>query len=196
MSDRAHDEDLLERWRAGELSRSELYSAVEGRMRHGARQGLWVTTSKTPNEDDVGEVLFNAFEELETKGPHGVDRSLIGFARKIAYRRGQDLGRKLNRQWERQIYEVDWEREDFEVSPEEEAAEAERDALGQLAIECMEVLTDDQADVINATLVGDQTLSDWVVARGVTHQAASRTRQRALRALERCIDRKRDEAEE
>lgn len=161
-------------------------------MTQAARQGLR-RMGVSPNEDDVAEVLYSAFIELERKGAESVARSLVGFARKIAYHRGQDRGRKLNRERERQVVEeVSWERSDLRVSPDEEEAEADREALRQLAIECMETLTDSQRDVVEATIMGAQTLSEWGLERGVTHQAASGMRDRAVQALKRCIDKRQD----
>lgn len=168
-------------------------------MRRGARQGLWRITSRRPDEHDVDEAVYRAFTELETKGPDFVTSSLIGFARRIAYRRGQDLGRVRNRDREMLVEtEVNWERLDATTPADEKspAEEAEREDLFRLAAGCMDTLTDGQRQVVEATIMGDQSLSDWGVEHGVTHQAASRTRQRAIEALKRCIAMKQELASE
>jgi DNA-directed RNA polymerase specialized sigma24 family protein len=150
----------------------------------------------SPNEDDVAEILYSAFIELEKNGPESVVKSLVGFARIITYRRGQDRGRQLNRERERQVVEeISWEELDLQVSPGEEEDEADRETLRQLALECMDTLTEGQRDVVEATIMGAQTLSDWGLEHGVSHQAAGGMRDRAVQALKRCIDYKQNQKE-
>lgn len=198
MVDPLDNAQLLARWKASTLSRADLYGGLQDAMRRRARQGLWSIIGDRPNEDDINEVVYEAFVELEDKGPEFVTSSLVGTARRLAYWRGQDLGRRRNRERERQIdEEIDWDRLDPRTSAatDDPVDEDEWEAQYRWAMACMETLTDGQRDVVEATIMGDQTLSDWVLDRGVTHQAASRMRDRAVQALKRCTANKQNQAE-
>ena len=53
--------------------------------------------------------------------------------------------------------------------------------------------TAEQRDVIEATVQRQESLSDWVAARGTSYEAGRRLRGRGIAALRRCIaDRKRN----
>ena len=180
---------LLDDWRAGRAQTADLYAALRSPMYRAARQGVVSITSQRPDPQDVEEAVFAAFKELEQKNPTAV-RSIVGLARRIAYRRGQDQGRAVVRRRE----QIERAMEDpvfieaTTVTEKEVALEAEREHFYEQAMRCLDVLTVDQADVVRATVMGDEGLSDWAFRNGKSHQAASRQRDRALKALLRCID--------
>ena len=91
---------LLEAWHSDTTTEADLFRALADPMRRAARKGLRNILAQRPNEDDVGEAVYDAFVILIKKGPGAVTRSLRGFASAIAYRRGQDRGRALIRERE------------------------------------------------------------------------------------------------
>lgn len=90
------DDDLLGAWRRGRAERRDLYLAVRAPMHQAARQGIGSITASKPDPQDVEDAVCKAFLELERKDPATVV-SVVGLARKIAYRRGQDTGREIIR---------------------------------------------------------------------------------------------------
>lgn len=180
---------LLDDWRAGRAQTADLYAALRRPMYQAARQGVVSITAQHPDDQDVEDAVFTAFKELEQKDPTTVT-SIVGLARRIAYRRGQDRGRAAVRRRE----QIDRALEDpafieaTTVTEQEVALEAARERLYEQAMRCLDELTDDQADVLRATVMGDEGLSDWAFRNGKSHQAASRQRDRALKALARCIE--------
>lgn len=180
---------LLDEWRAGRAQTVDLYRALRGPMYRAARQGVRSITAQRPDTQDVEDAVFTAFKKLEQKDPATVT-SIVGLARRIAYRRGQDRGRAAVRRREQiaQAMEDPTIVEAMAVTEPEIAAEAERERLYVRATACLDELTPDQADVVRATVMGDEGLSDWAFRNGKSHQAASRQRDRALKALARCIE--------
>lgn len=187
---------LLDEWRAGRAQTADLYRALRGPMYRAARQGVRSITAQRPDTQDVEDAVFTAFKELEQKDPATVT-SIVGLARRIAYRRGQDRGRAAVRRREQiaQAMEDPTIVEAMAVTEQEVAAEAERERLYVRATACLDELTPDQADVVRATVMGDEGLSDWAFRNGKSHQAASRQRDRALKALARCIERQQRDQE-
>lgn len=187
---------LLDEWRAGRAQTADLYRALRGPMYRAGRQGVRSITAQRPDTQDVEDAVFTAFKELEQKDPATV-RSIVGLARRIAYRRGQDRGRAAVRRREQiaQAMEDPTIVEAMAVTEQEVAAEAERERLYVRATACLDELTRDQADVVRATVMGDEGLSDWAFRSGKSHQAASRQRDRALKALARCIERQQRDQE-
>ncbi len=187
---------LLDDWRRGRAQTADLYRALRGPMYRAARQGVRSITAQRPDPQDVEDAVFTAFKELEQKDPTTVT-SVVGLARRVAYRRGQDRGRAAVRRRE----QIDRAIEDpafveaVTVTKREVALEAERERLYVRAIACLDELTGDQADVVRATVMGDEGLSDWAFRNGKSHQAASRQRDRALKALARCIERQQEDQE-
>lgn len=187
---------LLDDWRSGRAQTAELYGALRGPMYRAARQGVRSITAQRPDAQDVEDAVFTAFKELEQKDPTTVT-SIVGLARRIAYRRGQDRGRTAVRRRE----QIDRAMEDpafveaMAVTEQEVGVEAERERLYVQASACLDELTPDQADVVRATVMGDEGLSDWAFRNGKSHQAASRQRDRALKALARCIERQQRDQE-
>jgi DNA-directed RNA polymerase specialized sigma24 family protein len=182
------DEDFLAAWRRGRGERRDLYEAVRAPMRQAARQGIGSITASTPDSHDVDDAVYDAFLELERQDPANVV-SVVGLANRIAYRRGQDTGRKIIRQREQMhsmvidlVITADPQFQDDDVR-----AAAEAEVLLSQAMECMEVLTEEQRDVVRATIMERENLSDWALRVGKTHQAASRQRTRALESLRRCV---------
>lgn len=182
--DHDHD-DLLASWRSGQLTKWDLFLALRDPMRQSARRGIRRVLDERPDENDVDDVLDVAFRELLNWDPDNVT-SVVGLAKTIARRRGIDRGRKLYRQREK-IAEIGWQLMPREVAPDEEVGEAKEERLRQVALKCVNHLTQDQAEVIRATVMGDQNLSNWANERGTSHQAASRMRARAIRALDKCV---------
>jgi DNA-directed RNA polymerase specialized sigma24 family protein len=180
---------LLYEWRAGRAQTADLYAALRRPMYQAARQGVVSITAQHPDDQDVEDAVFTAFKELEQKDPSTVT-SIVGLARRIAYRRGQDRGRAAVRRRE----QIDGAVKDpafieaTTVTEQEVALEAARERLYEQAMRCLDELTEDQADVLRATVMGDEGLSDWAFRNGKSHQAASRQRDRALKALARCIE--------
>lgn len=185
----AHDDPfaaLLDDWRDDRASDADLYRALSDSMRRSARRALDITLLERPNEDDVDEAVTIAFLELLRNGPGAVNRSLRGLANRIAYRRGQDVGRKLIRQRE-QIEDV---RRELEVVAPTAVEETEHERLEQIYDQleaCMNELTDAQRDVIDSVVRGQESLSDWTSQRGVTYEAGRRMQSRALKKLKDCV---------
>jgi DNA-directed RNA polymerase specialized sigma24 family protein len=182
-------EGLLEDWRIGRAGTAELYAALRSPMYRAARQGVASITSRIPDSADVEEAVFTAFTGLEKKDPNQVT-SIVGLARRMAFRRGQDQGRAAMRRRE-QLEEALADPafiEAAKVTEKEVALEAERERTFERAVACLDQLTGDQQDVIRATVMGRESLSDWAFRKDKTHQAASGQRDRALKALRRCIE--------
>jgi DNA-directed RNA polymerase specialized sigma24 family protein len=156
-------------------------------------------TGSRPTSEDVEEAVFTAFKEFLERDPKQVENP-IGLAVTIASRRGLDVGRRLNRHLEFPDTDaVTAEGHDrTALDPEDELIEAERAAererLYQLAVECIEELPRGQAEVVKATLLREQELSDWANNQGKSYQAAHKQRTKALESLLRCVESKQDEA--
>lgn len=182
-------ERLLEDWRIGRAGTAELYVALRLPMYRSARQGVASITSRVPDSADVEDAVFTAFTELEKKDPKEV-ASIVGLARRMAFRRGQDQGRAAIRRRE-QLEEAFADPAFVEaatVTEKDVALEAERERTFEQAVACLDQLTGDQQDVIRATVMGRESLSDWAFRKGKSHQAASGQRDRALKALRRRIE--------
>jgi DNA-directed RNA polymerase specialized sigma24 family protein len=185
-------EGLLGRWRAGGATTRDLYLAVRRDLYQAARRGIGFITSDTPDEHGVEEVVYEAFCEFAAQDPAQV-RSVSGLAWRIGYRRGQDHGRAVIRSRE-QIRGLAADRAlaaSIEFSDADARAAARREVLVGYAMECLDSLLDEQRDVVRATVMGRETLSDWALRAGKSHQAASRQCARALRSLARCVESKR-----
>jgi DNA-directed RNA polymerase specialized sigma24 family protein len=185
------DEKLLGAWRQGRAERRDLYLAVHAPMRQAASQGIASITASRPDPQDVGDAVYDAFVELVRQDPANVV-SIVGLAKKIASRRGQDTGRKIIRMRE-QIHELVITliiTDDPQFRDDDVRTAAAQEVLSGHALDCMEALTEEQRDVVQATIMGHESLSDWALRAGKTHQAASRQRTRALGALQRCIESK------
>lgn len=92
--------------RGGEVARTAaICIGLSARRCISARQGIGSITSSDPHPQDVEDAVYDAFLELERQDPAGVV-SIVGLAKMIAYRRGQDTGRKIIRVRE-QVY-VGW----------------------------------------------------------------------------------------
>jgi DNA-directed RNA polymerase specialized sigma24 family protein len=180
---------LLDDWRTGRAQTADLYAALRSPMYRAARQGVVSITSQRPDPQDVEDAVFTAFKELEQKD-HTTVTSIVGLARRVAYRRGQDRGRAAVRRREQIERAMDDPAfiEATTVTEAEVAHEAKRERVYEQAMRCLEELTEDQAAVVRATVMGDEGLSDWAFRNGKSHQAASRQRDRALKALARCIE--------
>jgi hypothetical protein len=186
-------EGLLLRWRQGLLELGVLYAAVRGPMYQAARSGISSITSSDPDPQDVEDAVYDAFVQLSAKDPADVS-SVIGLAKVMARRRGQDIGRRLVRERE-QI-------EDLLANPlalvavefrDQDVAAAEEDEkMLSMARGCLEGLTEEQRDLVVKTIMGREQLSDWALRKGRSHQAASRQRTRAIEAIKRCIALKRN----
>lgn len=181
-------EELLLRWRQGRLDERDLYVAVRAPMHQAARSGIFSITSSDPDPQDVEEAVYDAFVQLRDRDPADVF-SVIGLAKVIARRRGQDIGRKVVRAREQieglladplATAAMEFHDEDVRAAEEDERVLA-------MAEECFEHLTGEQCDLVTKTIMGQEQLSDWALRKGRTHQAASRQRRRAIEAIKRCI---------
>ena len=181
-------EQLLLEWRQGRLDERFLYTAVRGPMYQAARSGVFSITSSDPDPQDVEDAVYDAFVQLRDKDPADVS-SVIGLAKLIARRRGQDIGRRVVRKRE-QIEElladplataaIEFRDQDVRAAKEDEKVLA-------MARECIERLTQEQRDLVTKTIMGQEQLSDWALRKGTSHQAASRQRRRAIEAIKRYI---------
>lgn len=185
-SEDEHDR-LLRAWRSNGDAR-DLYVQLRDPMRRAARRGIRQLLGDAPDPEDVDEALFKAFTELLEK-VDAVQKSLEGFACSIAYRRGQDRARAIIRQRE-QLKNHAWEIHNVQVEAGDELRAAAQERLLAHALECMEVLTAEQREVIEATLQRQASLSDWTASRGTTYEAGRRMRERGLESLRRCVDEK------
>jgi DNA-directed RNA polymerase specialized sigma24 family protein len=191
MENEAHElDELVERWQTGYGDVRSLYESLREGMHQNARRGIQRVIAKPPDEHRVSDVVYTAFVEL-LRGDPAAMISPVGLAKTIAYRRGIDEGRKILRERQR-ISSLD-ALEIATTLPDkrEILAAAEEEALHQLVARCLEFLTVDQRAVVRATVMGNQTLSDWALTAGTSHQAVSRQRSRALDALRRCVKRQR-----
>ncbi len=98
MAGHSHDdvEDLLAAWH-GHKEAEKLFAALREPMRQAARQGIRRILCRTPDEADVDDVLFKAFKEVLKADSEEIRRSLLGFAKVVACRRGMDRARSLPR---------------------------------------------------------------------------------------------------
>jgi RNA polymerase sigma factor (sigma-70 family) len=192
MDDDARElDELVERWQTGYGDVRSLYDSLREGMHQTARRGIQRVIAKPPDEHRVQDVVYVAFMEL-LRGDPAAMTSPVGLAKTIAYRRGIDEGRRILRERQR-ISSLD-ALEIANTLPDrrEILAAAEEEALHQLVTRCLESLTADQRAVVRSTVMGNQTLSDWALTVGTTHQAVSRLRSRALDSLRRCVKRLRN----
>lgn len=189
-------ENLLERWRQGDRDDLRLFAALRDLMRRRAASGLRKITGKRANDQDVDEALYRAFQELLERDPSQI-KTLGGLAATIAYRRGLDIGKALNRAREFPDGDSvgdspgpdDARPEDLIVQAEEAA---EREHLYRLAMDCMEDLPPGQAEAVRATVLRAQELSDWAVEQGKSYEAARKQRMKGLSALRACVESKKN----
>lgn len=187
---------LHDLWRSGTLDDLVWFGVLRGPVTQSARGGIWRMTGKRPRPVDVDEAAFRALKEFFEQDPNLI-KSPLGLAKTIAFRRGQDVGRRLNQ-------EKEFPTDDDEalgrmldskpVDPEAEIVAAEEAArqvhLQRLAMFCLDDLSPGQAEVVRATVLGDEELSDWALTQGKTYQAADQQRDRGLSALKRCVEAK------
>jgi DNA-directed RNA polymerase specialized sigma24 family protein len=181
-------ERLLEGWRAGRVQRRDLYRAVREAMHQGARRGIGWVLAADPNEQDIEDVVYDAFLEFEAKDPLEVD-SLVGLAKHMARLRGIDRGRAIIRERRNIMSELTDRayQADLEFAADDVRLAGEREVLSRDASDCLASLPADQLSVVTATIMERMSLSDWALNEGKTHQAASRQRTRALESLKRCV---------
>jgi DNA-directed RNA polymerase specialized sigma24 family protein len=193
---------LLDRWQGGERDDRALFVVLREPMRRAAAGGIRRMTGARANDEDVDDAVLMAFTELTRQDPAGIS-TLTGLASRMAWRRGQDVGRRLNRA--RELPDTDAvhamatrHRADggrTAPDPEEEVLEAERFAerelVLRLALACVEELPPGQAEVVTATVLRSQELTSWADEQGKSYQAAHKQRAKALRALIRCVNARR-----
>lgn len=180
-SRRDDPERLVAAWgsRAGAL---EVYQQLREPMRQAARKGLRISLGGTPDEGDVDDVVARAFSEVLTADPNETKRDPVAFAKVVAYRRAIDRARVIRRErgtLDGLLPELDRVRP-TDADLEEAAA---REGLRQAAIDALSDLTADQREVIERTVRGQESLSNWALERGVTYEAARRMRARGLEAV-------------
>lgn len=189
----SHEAEFMAAWRARDDAR-EVFETHVTPMRQAARQGMH-RIGVDPDEHDVEDVVSKAFAEYLKKAAKEPVQNPVGLAKRIANLRGRDRARAVRREREG-IDDRTWVTDELSVSDEDAEGAAQSEELARMAMECMERLTSDQRDVIEASVMRQVSLSDWASDRGKTHQAAGQMRLRGLKALRRCIDAKRDAAEE
>ena len=179
----------------GTAEKLDLYLAVSGAMRQGARKGLRTMLGYQPLEHDVEDVIIVAFERLWAEDLTGVEHpDRLGY--RYAYRRGQDHARRILREHkEARPTAVIRAGEELHDETVDEVHYATR---ATLLIKCKEHLTDDQRAVIAATVEGifgqkPMKLTDWArsdaYAGKKTYQAWHRQRERGFDSLRKCIER-------
>jgi DNA-directed RNA polymerase specialized sigma24 family protein len=178
-------EGLLAAWRTREEA-TELFRELRDPMRRAARRGIRRVLGNTPDPADVNDVLLKAFKEVLGADPATIERSLLGFACTVAYRRGMDKARAIIREREK-INAQAWQIEQLRIDAADEVAAAHRERLLRYAEDCMSTLTPEQRDVLEATVQRQESLSNWAATRGTTYEAGRRMRLRALAALARCV---------
>lgn len=189
-------ERLHDRWRQGDRDDLGLFEAVRDLMRRRAASGIRKITGGRANDQDVDEALFGAFKQLLAQDPSQIT-TLTGLAGTIAYRRGLDVGKALNRAREFPGGELLVDSadpaaplpEDYILDAEDAA---EREHLVRLVMECIESLPPGQSEVIRATILRDQELSDWAAEQGKSYEAARKQRIKGLSALRACVESKKD----
>src|SRR5690349_20036603 len=87
---------LLDRWQGGERDDRALFAALREPMRRAAAGGIRRMTGERANAEDVDDAVYLAFTELTRRDPAGIT-PLDGLAARMAWRRGQDIGRRINR---------------------------------------------------------------------------------------------------
>lgn len=182
--------ELIELWQARGTSVHALFDELREPMRQAARGGLRQLLAAAPSEHDVDDAVFTAFKELLRVGPE-TRTSLVGYAKAVARRRGQDRARVIIRERER-VEKNAWQIAPLKVTADEERREAELEATYEMVRDCKESLTAEQREVVEATIERQEALSDWASSRGTSYEAGRRMRGRALKSLGRCIEAKRD----
>lgn len=177
-------EGLLAVWHTREEA-TALFRALRDPMRRAARRGLRRALSRSPDPDDVDDVVLKAFKEILQDDPAQIE-SMLGFACTVARRRAIDKARSIIREREK-IKGQTWQIQQLHMEAAEQVAVADRERLLSYAEDCMSVLTPEQRDVVEATVQRQESLSNWAAARGTTYEAGRRMRLRALTALERCV---------
>jgi len=189
---------LHDLWRRGDRDDRAWLGVLREPMTRAARAAIRRISASRPTSEDVEEAVFAAFKEFLERDPKQVENP-IGLAVTISSRRGLDIGRRLNRHLEFPDTDVvAAEGHDrTALDPEDELIEAERAAererLYRFAVECIKELPRGQAEVVKATLLREQELSDWAHEQGKSYQAAHKQRTKALESLLRCVESKRDD---
>jgi DNA-directed RNA polymerase specialized sigma24 family protein len=164
----------------------EMFVRLRDPMRQGARRGLRFVLGGTPNEDDVDDVVTKAFPEVLESTSNQVKDDPVAFAKTVARLRGIDRGRAIVRE-QKKIKELSRDVERHRVTDEDLAAAAAKEKRLQAAEKAMAGLTAEQRDVIERTVMGPETLSDWTLERGTSYEAGRRLRKRGLEALRKEI---------
>ena len=160
----------------------EVFGHLRDPMRQAARRGLRFVLGGTPNEDDVDDVVTKAFAEVLENTSDQVKRDPVAFAKTVARLRGIDKGRAILRE-HKKIKELSPVVERHRVTEEDLAAAAAKEKRLQAAEEALGELTAEQRDVIERTVMGQESLSDWTLERGTSYEAGRRLRIRGLQAL-------------
>jgi DNA-directed RNA polymerase specialized sigma24 family protein len=180
-------ERLIVAW-SSSANALEIFEQLRDPMRQAARRGLRFVLRRTPNEDDVDDVIARAFSELSDATSDEVKRDPVAFAKVVAYRRGIDRARVIIREREK-IKDLLSEVERHRVTDEDLAAAAAKEWQLRAAEEAIGGLTAQQREVIERTVMGQESLSDWTLERGTSYEAGRRLRARGLEALRKQIER-------
>ncbi len=172
-------------------AKTALFVAVGDAMRAAARHGIrTVIVGEDPDENDVEDVVVQAFHELWRKDLEGVT-SVVGLARRIAKMRGIDRGRRISREHKRDaavVHDVN------RLQGGDDLTEAEHAAILVTVQRCKEEdLNDGQRAAIAATMEGTDegriSLQDHATALGKTYEACRTMRIRGLNNLIECVKR-------
>lgn len=166
----------------------EIFVQLRDPMRQAARRGLRFVLGGNPNEDDVDDVVTKAFPEVLESTSEQVKHDPVAFAKTVARLRGIDKGRAIVRE-RKKIRELSPEVDRHRVTDEDVTAAAVKEKRLRAAQEAMAGLTPEQRDVIERTVMGPETLSDWTLERGTSYEAGRRLRKRGLEALLKEISR-------
>jgi DNA-directed RNA polymerase specialized sigma24 family protein len=165
----------------------EVFKELQDPMRQAARRGLRFVLSQAANEDDVDDAVARAFSEVLKNTSDEVKKDPVAFAKVVARLRGVDRGRAIIREREK-VKGVLREADRHRVTDEDLAAAAAKERLLRAAEKAMEELTAEQRDVIERTVMGRESLSNWTLERGTSYEAGRRLRARGLEALRKQIN--------
>jgi DNA-directed RNA polymerase specialized sigma24 family protein len=179
-------ERIIVAWRTS-ATPLEVFEELRDPMRQAARRGLRFVLSHAPDENDVDDVVTRAFSEVLEDASDEVKRDTVAFAKVVARRRGVDRGRSIIRkrqEADKLLLEVERHR----VTDEDLAGASAKEKRLRAAEQAMDDLTAEQRDVIERTVMGQESLSDWTHERGTTYEAGRRLRARGLEALRKQIE--------
>jgi len=145
----------------------------------------------------VEDAVVAGFERLQSKGLQNTT-NLIGWARTMAYRAGQDAARAIVLHRRRNPDQLDEEMVDPDPGPEEllistlaeEQRQIELERRYQAAMACLETLPPGQRQAVVEVVMNGKSDSQLAQQLGVSHTAVWKRRMKALHRLLECTEAK------